>query len=413
LAETMLDLGRPDDAAEILNALKHRAPDHAGVLTALGRVYEQRGDLEKALALHTEAISADPKSENAYTNRGSAKRLAGDFDGALEDYEAALAINPTFSAAVANRGLALLTLGRLAEAWPSYRARIKALAGAPDLTAGKPWDGTPLSGKRVLVWLEYGLGDEILFSSLLPELLGAVAHCTIVCSPRLTKLFARSFPAAKVIGMGDPIDGDFDVRLPLTDVAQWLRSDLTSFPRHDGYLTPDETLVRELRRRYAPAGRELIVGISWRSASGSTGRFKSSDLSEWHGLLRVPGITFVSLQYGSVADELAQAYAAVGRQIIHDGSIDSAGDLDPFAAQVAAMDLIISVSNTTVHVAGALGRPVWSFVPRGPGAHWYWFLNRCDSPWYPSVRLFRQSQSGDWREPLIEATSALEAWSRR
>lgn len=410
LAEGLIDLSRLDDAEQILDALRRATPRHAGVITGLGRIQELRGNLDAAVALHTEAIACDPASENAFLNRGSAKRFAGAYDEALADYDAALTLRPGFPPAVANRGLTLLILGRLAEAWPHYRSRIKALPGAPDLSAGKPWDGSRLAGKRVLVWLEYGLGDEILFANLLPELIEVVAHCTIVCSPRLCTLFARSFPRAAVVPMGAEVADDFDVRLPLTDVAQWLRPGLSSFPQHDGYLAPDRTLVEELRGRYLKDGATRLVGLSWRSASGPTGRFKSMDLTAWENLLTLPGAAFVSLQYGDCDDDIARARATTGREVIQDRSIESSGDMDRFAAQVAAMDLVISVSNTTVHVAGGLGRPVWILVPKGPGAHWYWFLNRADSPWYPSARLFRQERPGAWEKPLEDIAGALGAW---
>ncbi len=412
LAEALIDLARLEEAEEILNGLRNTGRARAGVVTALGRIQELRGDLEGAIALHTEAIALDPACENAYVNRGSAKRFNGAFDDALADYNAALALRPDFPPAVANRGLTLLILGRLQEAWPHYRSRIKALQGAPDLTGGKPWDGSSLRGKKVLVWLEYGLGDEILFASLLPELIDAVAHCTIVCSPRLRTLFMRSFPEARIIGFGDEVEDDVDVRLPLTDAAQWLRPTLASFPEHGGYIKPDPRLVADLRARYLDGGAARLVGLSWRSESGPAGRFKSIDLAQWSELLGLPGATFVSLQYGDCANEIAEASQKTDRKIIHDRSIDSTGDLDPFVAQVAAMDLVISVSNTTVHVAGALGRPVWALVPMGPGAHWYWFLNRVDNPWYPSLRLFRQDRRFDWKGPLTRARDELAAWLR-
>lgn len=412
LTEALLERSQLDEGETILRDLKRAAPGNADVITTLGRVLELRGDLEGAIALHSEAILQDPRNANAYLNRGSAKRFTGAFEAALADYDIALSLKPGFPPAIANRGLTLLMLGRLQEAWPSYSARIRAVHGAPDLSGGKRWDGSPLTGKRVLVWLEYGLGDEILFANLLPELIDAVAHCTVVCSPRLCRLFARSFPRAKIVAMGSPIEGDFDVRLPLTDAAQVLRPTLGSLPRHNGYIVPDAALVENLRARYQDGTHARIIGLSWRSAAGPTGRFKSLQLAQFAKFLDVPGVKFVSLQYGDCAAEIAQVSSMTGRNIIQDTSIDSSGDLDAFAAQVAAMDLVISVSNTTVHVAGALNRPVWALIPTGPGAHWYWFMNRADSPWYQSARLFRQELRGDWRKPLDDVASELEKWGR-
>lgn len=412
-AEALVDNSKLDEAEAVLVELRQASPTNADVATTLGRVLELRGNLEGAVALHNEALIFNPRSENAYLNRGTAKRFAGDFEGALADYNEAISLKPGFSPAIANRGLTYLILGRLQDAWPSYRSRIRALNGAPDLSADKPWDGSPLDGKRVFVWLEYGLGDEILFASLLPELLEKVSHCTVACSPRLRSLFQRSFPRARIVAMGETIEEDFDVRLPLTDVAQLLRPTLSSITPHNGYLTPDASVVEGLRARYMCEGNGRLIGLSWRSASGPAGRFKSIPLAEFADLLRLPGATFVSLQYGDCAEDIERLARETGCTIIHDPAVDTAGDLDRFAAQVAAMDLVISVSNTTVHVAGAMGRPVFALVPTGPGAHWYWFHGRTDTPWYPSVRLFRQEQRMDWQKPLASIKSEFASWLER
>src|SRR5262249_47603431 len=142
-------------------------------------------------------------------------------------------------AAVGNRGIVALMLGDFARGWQDYKARVRARIGATNLVGDKPWDGSPLAGKRVLLWTEYGLGDQIMFANLVPEIASQAAHCTIVCAPRLLALFRRSFPQAEIIALGEEIRGTFDVRLPLTDAAQLLRRSFADFPKHDGYLAPD------------------------------------------------------------------------------------------------------------------------------------------------------------------------------
>jgi len=400
LGEALIELHRLD-AAEV--ELKHAlsiSPTDASALTALGRVEELRGALPAALGLHDTALRYDPRNDNALVNRAAAKRFAGDFEGALSDYAAALEIRPYHPPAMASRALTLLTLGRYAEAWPHYRARIKAQAGAVDLAADKPWDGGPITGKKILVWAEYGLGDEILFASLIPELLREAAHCSLVCAPRLVPLFSRSFPGLKVLPAGTVLTDTYDVRMPLTDLAQVLRPTLSVFPRHNGYLKVDEARASALRARYRQKENAPVIGISWRSAAGPTGRFKSADLALWTNILRTPDVSFVSLQYGDTRADIDSAIAASGASILIDPEIDPSADLDAFAAQVAAMDLIISVSNTTVHLAGALGRPTWVLTPTGPGMHWYWLHSGNETPWYPSLRLFRQTTPMDWSAPL-------------
>lgn len=406
LGEALIELHRLDEAEVELQGALSISPTDAGALTALGRVLELRGALPAALDLHNRALSNDPRNDNALVNRGATKRFAGDFEGALSDYDAALEIRPDHPPAMASRALTLLTLGRLSEAWPHYRARIKAQAGAIDLAGDKPWDGTPITGKKILAWTEYGLGDEILFASFIPEILREAAHCTLICAPRLVALFSRSFPGLTVLPAGTLPTGDYDVRLPLTDLAQVLRPTLEAFPRHGGYLKADEARAEELRARYRRT-KGPVIGISWRSAAGPTGRFKSTNLAQWAGVLKTPDVSFVSLQYGDSREEVAGAVAATGASITIDPEIDPSRDIDGFAVQVAAMDFIVSVSNTTAHLAGALGRPTWVLTPTGPGMHWYWMQDRTDNPWYPTLRLFRQETPMNWTAPLDAVAAEL------
>jgi ADP-heptose:LPS heptosyltransferase len=164
-----------------------------------------------------------------------------------------------------------------------------------------------------------------------------------------------------------------------------------------------------LRAKYAARRPgKLLVGISWRTIQGAkVSAQKTLPLERWGAILSLPGVTFVSLQYGECEEELRAAEAKFGIQIVRDEAVNAMLDLDSLAAQVAAMDLVITTSNTTAHLAGALNARTWVFVPSGYGGFWHWFLDREDSPWYPSVRLFRQSRRGDWQSPLDEASAAF------
>lgn len=408
-AELLIDAGKPDDAEALLREALTATPNAADALTTLGRIAEIHGRLDQSITLHDRAIALEPANANAHVNRGTAKRFTGDVNGALADFNRALALKPGLPAAIASRGITLLTMGRLAEGWPDFRARVKAADSARDLSADHPWDGTSLEGKRILVWTEYGLGDEIMAASLLPDLLARVAHCTLACSPRLISLFQRAFPNVHVVSAEAPIAGSFDARLPLMDVAQWLRPSLADFPRHPSYLRADTRHAQALRARYGADGTK-IVGISWRSSARGTGPFKSTRLADWADVLKTPGVRFVSLQYGADQDEIREARNASGTDVILDPTVDAIGDLEMYAAQVDAMDLVISVSNTAVHLAGGLGKPTWLLAPARQGAHWYWF-ETADSPWYPGLRIFRQYQAGEWHNTLSDVTTQLAAWA--
>ena len=144
----------------------------------------------------------------------------------------------------------------------------------------------------------------------------------------------------------------------------------------------------------------------------TTGPFKSMQLAEWAEVLGAPNTRFVSLQYDANGEEIDAARTATGADIVHDVSIAPTADLEQFASQISAMDLIISGSNTTVHMAGALGKPTWLLAPTGQGLHWYWFKNRPNSPWYPSLRIFRQKTPGVWNDVFRQVATALHDWNR-
>ncbi len=380
-------------------ALEARAP---APVTNLGRIQEERGDLDAAIALHDQAIALNPSFAFAYLNRGNARRFKNDFAGAIADFDAALRLAPDMPEARGCRGYTRLTIGDFANGWPDYAFRIAGQPGAFAPADATGWQGEELSGKRVIVWTEYGLGDEILAASLLPDLSQAAAHCTVLCEPRLVALLQRSFPRVSVKPHTATDLGAFDFKFALADAARYLRPDFASFPPRQAFLTPDPQRVAAIKARLPQGGN---IGISWRSGSPSTGAFKSMRLADWQPIMSMPGVHFHSLQYGDTAAEIA------GTEVMTDPTVDPLTDLDGFAAQVAAMDLVISVSNTTVHFAGGLGKPVWTLVPYGHGAHWYWFRDRADSPWYPTMKLFRQAAPGQWAPALADAAAALKAWT--
>lgn len=263
----------------------------------------------------------------------------------------------------------------------------------------------------MLVWQEQGVGDVILYAGMIPDLLEQGARLIVECELRLVPLLARSFPQARVVMRSDPVHAltrEARWQSPLGSLCRWLRRHEADFPRRGPYLVPDATRVSELRKRYRELGQGPVIGISWRSSNYKVGKQKSLSLSEWAPLLALSGATFVNLQYGDCREELLSLKQDFGVTVHHDETVNSLQDLDGFAAQVAAMDLVISTSNSTVHFAGASGVPVWTLLSRGEALLWYWFQEGEDSPWYPSMRLFRQELPGDWSGLLARVRGALQ-----
>jgi tetratricopeptide (TPR) repeat protein len=425
-ADLMHDVGkcfealrRPADAAAWFdNALK-TDPAHLSAKISLAAVRLTQGRLDEAAALIGAALAVAPDDPRALANLAILRDLEGRMDEVLPVLERSLAAHPDHVETGYHRALALLARGRFAEGWQAHHWRFKRAVAEPgygrfDLPY---WTGDSLLGRRLVVWTEQGPGDELLLGTMLPDLASRADAVMLVCSPRSQPLFARSFPAFLVTAFPSCDDAVKrfapDVQASLSHLGAALRPDWTAFAASRPYLKADPARTAALRRRYeAKAQGRRIIGVSWRSANPSAADHKSMALTELAPLLVRPDLLVVSLQYGDVKRDVAQAERELKSDILVDAEIDALTDMDGFAAQVAAMDRVVSVSNTAVHVAGALGVPCRVFVPASYGRIWYWFLDRADCPWYPGVGLIRQARGERWSETVARAAADLDAWVR-
>lgn len=379
-----------------------------GALLQLGRYTEAEPYLR-------EALTRDPAFAPALINMGILAEATGRFDEALRFYDRAVALYPDHAQAHQHRGLMLLAQGDFLGGWAEYAWRVKNSPTFYGRFNYPYWRGEPLLDRKILVWTELGPGDECLTATMIPDLVAAGAKVVLLCSPRMAPVFARSFPSIAVIPAGqNPSDRSvtdgIEFQASVGELGASLRTTFDAFPVNRAVLKADENNTAALRQRYKGTAMDnVLVGISWRSKNTRSEDIKSVPLTAWESVLRTPGVTFVSLQYGDVAAEAAQARREFGVEIIVDPQIDPLANLDHFVAQVAAMDGVISISNTTLHIAGALGRPVWGLVPSNHGRLWYWFLERTDSPWYPSARLFRQDLRAGWPPALAAIAGGLRS----
>ena len=426
---------------------------HAGLHFELAAALEKAGSLDAAVSEYLRAIDIWPDYQEAHLNAGalldrldrhaealescqSAVRLKDDcaiawfnlgnvhrslarFDQALAAFDRAIAIEPKFAQAHWNRGCCHLLLGNLGQGWEDYRWRGPAGEVVLDAYPQPLWRGEDLRGKTLLVHAEQGLGDEILFATCLPELIVQAERCVVVCEPRLQPLLARSLPAAQVLGYTRRKDaapaavaGQIDLQIPAGSVPLYVRPTIESFPARQRFLVADPAARRNWQCRYEALGPGLKVGISWRAGGQPVDRRRrTTALAQWQGLFALSGVQFINLQYGDCVQELAEARSQLGLTIHDWPQADPLIDLDGFAAKVAALDLVISVGNATVHLAGALGKPTWALLPRVPG--WRWGLHGHSSPWYPSVRLLRQTEAGDWTPVFAQAAHLLADLAQR
>jgi tetratricopeptide (TPR) repeat protein len=419
LSAVLLAEGRLAEAESFARLAYARDSANAEILTNYGLILQARGLLQQSRDLHQSAVDANPLLPEAWNNLGVTLQQLGCHNEAFECYQKALQLKPQFHGALANRAQLHLLLGQLGPGWQTYGSRFfqKLLASKARIFPYPSWDGVPSASTRLLLWTDQGLGDEVLYASILPDLEKHVQECMLECAPRMVTLFQRSFPWVRVVPRIKP-NGHSSIaefmpshQAPLIDLGQYYRPSISAISAHSGYLKPDEGLVSQLRKKYDALARgRRVVGLSWKSENPHTGGFKSIPLADLKSILSQDGALFVSLQYGDTQEELANVATSLGVNVFCDDGVDARENPERSAGQIAAMDLVITTSNTTAHFAGAMNVPVWTMVPTGPGALWYWFLSRSDSPWYPSMTLFRQPQPGDWGVVITEISNQFQKW---
>ena len=372
----------------------------------MGRAHQKLHQPERALACYEAARRLRDDDAELYDSRASTYQEFGRLPEAFADYDRALALRPDFPLALFHRSMARLLAGDFRRGWDDYELRRLSADHASSESALPRWDGSSLAGRTLLITREQGLGDEIMYASMLPQLIAQAGRCIVECDPRLLDLFRRAFPAATFFGtvpgrrLPDSIPrSSIDVAIEAGSLAGFLRRDLADFPRHAGYLRADPAKLARWQERLAGLGPGRKIGLSWTGGVRKTRRaLRSLTLEQLLPLLRQPGLRFVSLQYTPEAraalDELRVRH---GIDIPHwQEAID---DYDETAALVSALDRTVSVCTSLVHLCGALGRPVWVMAPLTP--EWRYGMTGETMPWYPSVRMFRQTSYGDWA-PVIE-----------
>jgi tetratricopeptide (TPR) repeat protein len=409
-----------DEALRLYEEALAVQPGDPGLRMNYGNLLLRLERPAEAIACYRQSLAAAPDNIDLWVNLGRAKQSQGRLDDAERAFRAALERTPDHPAAQRGLGHVLLAQGRLAEGWEAYRYRflVDAAEGRLKIRPFRQpgWRGEPLAGKRMLAWAEQGVGEELMFAGVLPELIAEAAEITIECDPRLVPLFARSFPRARVMLRATPpdpraADPAIDFQCPFGNLAAQQRPSFDSFPRHSGYLSADPGAVARARSWLDERGLGKKVGIAWFSDNKNNGGRRSIPLRRWARFLARADVVAVDLQYGDTAAERDDVEREFGWRVHRHPEIEQLADLDSFAALVGALDLIITISNTTAHMAGALGKPFWVLLHDAP--YWHWFPSRGDCPWYPSARLFRQSRSGAWDDVLHRVVAAFADWREK
>ena len=413
LSGALKDTGHLDDAITYCRRALKLAPDSAEAHNHLGAMLWELGQFDDAVAHCERALALKPDYADALVNLGIAWRDLGRLDQAVTRFGMALTLKPDCAQAHTNLGVTLLLAGDYAKGWPEYEWRFKPQKGHSPRPFPQPtWSGGDLAGRTLLVWGEQGIGDELIFFALIPELLERGARLVVECDPRLVVPLGRSLPGIELVARQNPpaprlLAVDVDLQIAAGSVAAHLRPSLSDFRPLLPYLRPNAALVGDLRRRYGGDQGAPLVGLSWWSRADRAG-LRSFALSQWRPLLAVPGIRFVSLQYGDHHAEIAAIGRELGIEIVDDKSVDAMADIDQALAQIAAMDQIVSIDNSTVHLAAMLGRPAHMLVPQV--STWRTGMTGDHSPWIPSVALFRQQSRGDWSAVIDRVAESLANW---
>jgi len=433
--------GRGADAEASYRAALRLRPTHREALNNLGVLLSDRGEWSQAEGVLRDAVRLDPEAPDAYRNLGAAlthlkraseaepmlrlaTRLAPDapeahfnLGAALHDlrrlgeadtaYREALRLRPDFADAHNNRAYSLLLAGRYAEGWREYewRWRTKHMAGGVRGFAAPQWMGEPLDGRTLLLHAEQGLGDTLQFCRYASLITGA-GRLVLEVQPPLKRLMGSLRGGVGVMAQGESLPA-FDLHCPLMSLPLALGAVQEAIPATIPYLAADPSDAARWRQRLAGLAAPR-VGLVWAGNShlgfpefAAVDARRSVALAAMAPLAEIPGVSFVSLQKGPPSRQAAEPPAGMAL-------IDFTAELDDFAATAAlidSLDLLISVDTSVAHLAGAMGKPVW--VLNRYDTCWRWLLSRNDSPWYPTVRLFRQPAPGDWDSVMRSVANAL------
>jgi hypothetical protein len=400
--------GRYEDAVEMIRRAIAIHEKGASYHSNLGTVLQAQGKLDEAAASYLRALALRPNLAEVHTNLGNVLQAQDKLDEAVACHERALVLKPELAEACYNLGLSQLLKGDFLSGWRNFERRWQSKSFVTPMRAyPQPlWSGENLASGRLLIWGEQGVGDEIMFAGLLPDVIRTGNRCVLDCDARLKPLFTRSFPAIDMVSGNNPENDpelNISAHLPSGSLPGLFRTSHAAFgATTSSYLIADPVARERLRDRYRD-GRQL-VGLAWYTKNRSKGRDRSVDLALFASLFARPDVRWVSLQYGD-HDELENQAVAASAPILIDRSVDQFSNIDHFAAQIAAMDMVVTVDNSTAHLAGALGVPALVLLPFV--SDWRWLQAREDSLWYPTLRLFRQPKIDDWQSVMQQVHSAL------
>lgn len=404
LGVTYQELGQFEEASKAYKRAIRLDPDHAGAHGNLATSLAESDQIEEALAICHKAEKKWPRNPNIRNALTNAFTRLNRLEDALKTTEQTLAIDPDHAQAHYARAMILLAMGNYEEGWPEYEWRTRRNGFWPKRRYTQPtWRGEPLADKTILAHWEQGFGDIIQFSRFFDRLTTLIksedrhrnAKVLFDCPAKLIGLLDGAFEFDRIGDFGDQ-PPSFDFYSPLISLGQFLDVTGDNIPAKIPYI--ENSLDEYLK---IPPAAGLKIGLAWASDHGDSYRRKVCDVADLARLFPIANCHFYGLQFGAEGEEL--------KPFEQDGKVfnlgNQLGDFAHTAAIIGQMDLIIAIDTYIVHLAGAMDVPTWVMLPYSPD--WRWRLDRTDSPWYPSLRLFRQPAPGDWNSVIDQISQAL------
>jgi Flp pilus assembly protein TadD len=438
------ELGRYEESIICHDKAIALQPNNHEAYSNKGNVLQDQNKYEEALINYDKSLALNSTAFATYVNKGNALKELRRIDESMECYKKALALNPMYSDAWAGMGWAYhaikedheakkylekaidinpnnvhaqenlahveLTQMNFSSGWPLYEYRwlTKSFESVRLDTSKPQWNGArmPMS---LFIWAEQGIGDQVLHASMLHEL-ADFSQKIVSIEPKLLPIFKRSFSGYEFISNETVLsEANYDEHIPIASLGGIFRNSLECFQRaRHPYIVDDAARTQSIKSR-PEFTNKVTCGISWGSINKKVGDDKSIPIHDFYPILKMNNIEFVNLQYGDTKGTLLRAQEEIGKEILNLDEVDLFEDVDGALSIISACDIIVTSSNSTAHLAGALGKETLLLVPYSVGQFWYWHAIDGKCIWYPSVKVFEQERQGDWSAPVSAAKQYLES----
>ena len=387
-------------------------PNNLDALLNCAVCSEKCMDAEGAIKYYDLILNIDETNIKALNNKGFIYQNHGNFKKALNLYQKVLEVNPFYPLTLLNIGIINLTKKKFSDGWGNFSYRINNLDNRIRSQSSKPeLLDFNISNKTIFIWAEQGLGDQIIYASLLPDVLKTKNNFYVSLEPRLLPLFKRSFSSVNNVTFISKaeklLDSKYDYQLPMGSIGKFFRNSIEDFSfQPTGYLKADE-MKSNLLKQKIKKNKQNICGIAWMSKNKEFGEEKSLSLTQLLPILSLPNTIFVNLQYGETSKEIKNISDQYGIEIITIDEIDNFNDIDGLASLIETCNYIVTSSNVTAHIAGALNKKTYLLLPYAYGKIWYWGENDTHSLWYPSIEIYRNTNSNSWEKPIADLSERL------